>query len=252
MRIRIDLNFARALSACAILATAFAAHADRRTLVRAYEVQTQPEGNLEVEIWNDAEIPKSGVGDSLLTQRVEIEYGITDRWDLALYHVFQQGGQAGGDNLGFHLDSWRLETRYRLAERGDWPIDVMVYLEFERPADFTEPWEIEEKVILEKDFGKLALVANLVAEQRMARGDQAGHLWEVDLGARYEILPALRIGAEIWGTQETVSGQTTNTYYAGPSFSIASKKIWLQLGVGIGLNDASNQAFVRSVIGFNL
>ena len=86
MRITIGLNV---LLACAFLTPA--ARADRRTMIRAYEYMTQPQGNLELEIWNEIEAPKGGGFDQAVTvHRIELEYGLTDHWDLALYHVFAQ------------------------------------------------------------------------------------------------------------------------------------------------------------------
>ena len=241
------------LSALAGALLTLPAAADRRTMIRAYEFETQPEGNLELEIWNDVNAPKNAFEDALIIQRIELEYGITDRWDVALYHVFQQGGPAGAEDRGFHLDSWRLESRYRLAERGEWPVDVMVYLEMERPAALGEPWELEEKIILERDFGRLAVIANFVAEQKLAGGDRAGHNWEIDFGLRYDLGHLVRVGAEIWGVQQiALDGTRDIALYAGPSMSIAVKKFWLQLGAGAGLNDAAGQVQIRSVIGFNL
>jgi len=241
MRIIISFN---ALLAMTI---APAARADRRTMIRAYEYMTQPQGNLELEIWNDVDAPKEGGFDQAATlHRVELEYGVTDNWDFALYHVF---AQQPGASLKF--DSWRLETRYRLFEKNVLPLDVELYLEGERPADFTAPWEIEEKLILEKDFGRFALVANFVAAQKIMHLYD-GHAWEVDAGARYEVVPQLRLGAEFWTIQDTVAGVTTGSYYAGPSISFATSKLWLQVGAGFGLGDTSGATFVRSVIGLNL
>ena len=243
MRMRIIISFN------ALLATAIApaARADRRTMIRAYEYMTQPQGNLELEIWNDVDAPKEGGFDQAATlHRVELEYGVTDNWDFALYHVF---AQEPGASLKF--DSWRLETRYRLFEKNVLPLDVELYLEGERPADFTAPWEIEEKLILEKDFGRFALVANFVAAQKIMHLYD-GHAWEVDAGARYELVPQLRLGAEFWTIQDTVAGVTTGSYYAGPSISFATSKLWLQVGAGFGLGDTSGATFVRSVIGLNL
>ena len=241
MRIIISFN---ALLAAAIVP---AARADRRTMIRAYEYMTQPQGNLELEIWNDVDAPKEGGFDQATTlHRVELEYGVTDNWDFALYHVF---AQEPGASLKF--DSWRLETRYRLFEKNVLPLDVELYLEGERPADFTAPWEIEEKLILEKDFGRFALVANFVAAQKIMHLYD-GHAWEVDAGARYELVPQLRLGAEFWTIQDTVAGVTTGSYYAGPSISFATSKLWLQVGAGFGLGDTSGATFVRSVIGLNL
>src|SRR5438874_5781104 len=108
MRITIGLNV---LLACAFLTPA--ARADRRTMIRSYEYMTQPQGNLELEIWNEVAAPKDGGFDAaVVTPRIELEYGITDHWDIALYHVFEQAPGAS-----FKFDSWRLETRYRLFEQ---------------------------------------------------------------------------------------------------------------------------------------
>ena len=144
-----------------LLLAASAARADRRSFVRSYEYATQPQGNLELELWNDIEAPRDRGFDAAFTvHKVELEYGLTDHWDLALYHVFAQ--EAGA----FKFDSWRAETRYRFAEKGEWPVDLLLYFEVERPAAFAEPWETEEKIILAKDFGPLfrALLRN---ESRM-------------------------------------------------------------------------------------
>jgi hypothetical protein len=244
MRMRIKVS----LIATAALLCASPARADRRTLIRAYEYMTQPQGNLELEIWNDVEAPRSGFTDATIVHRLELEYGITDHWDAALYHVFESAPGAGT-----RFDSWRLESRYRFAEKGVWPIDTMVYLEVERPADFAESFEGEAKLILEKSFGNFAVVGNLVYEQQLfSAGDF--HAFEIDLGARYEVSPALRLGAEVWTTRDTTHGATEKRYFAGPSVSVATSRFWLQLGAGFGLeiDDAPGGTFVRSVLGINL
>ena len=149
--------------------------------------------------------------------RIELEYGLTDHWDLALYHVFTQEPGAS-----FRFDSWRLETRYRLFEKNVLPVDVELYFEVERPADFAEPFETEEKLILEKDFGRFALVANLVAEQKLFHAGE-GHLWEIDAGARYEVVPQLRLGAELW-TEPPERPASSNFRFAS-AFETASVRL---------------------------
>jgi hypothetical protein len=247
LRMRITIGLTVAL----LWAVAKEGRADRRTMIRAYEFQTQPQGNLELELWNDVAAPRSAFADSTIVTRVELEYGLTDRWDTALYHVFKQGGPPA-EAQPFHFESWRLETRYRLAEKGEWPVDVMLYGEIERPADFNQPFEVEEKLILEKDFGRFALVANLVGEQHLFRAD-LGRTWEVDFGARYEFMPQVRVAAEFWTTHEFVGPDVSRNYYLGPSISVATQKLWLQFGVGFGLDSAQDQKMqIRSVLGFNL
>jgi hypothetical protein len=245
MRITIGLS-----SAC-LLALAPAARADRRSFVRSYEYATQPQGNLEAELWNDVIRDSASSWDAAATEhRFELEYGLTDHWDVALYHVFTQS-----PGTSFRFDAWRLETRYRLVEKGEWPVDVLLYFEVERPAAFNQPFETEEKLILEKDFGRFALVTNIVGEQKFLHaGDK--HLWEIDVGARYELSPVLRLAAEAWTIQETTGPRplTKSTYFAGPSLSVATGKFWLQIGAGFGLplGDTESAAFIRSVLGFNL
>lgn len=246
LRMRITLVISSAL---ALLLLAPAARADRRSFIRAYEYATQPKGNLEFELWNDIEAPKQGGFDAATTlHRFELEYGLTDHWDLALYHVFAQG-----PSEPFHFDSWRLETRYRFAEKGEWPVDVMLYFEAERAPDFAQPWEVEEKLILGKDIGNFGFILNLVGEQKLFHANE-GHEFEIDLGARYEVSPALRLGVEGWTIQETVNGVTSGAWFLGPTLSVATAKVWIQLGVGFGLGigDADATAQVRSVLGFNL
>ena len=247
LRMRITIGLTVAL----LSAAAEQARADRRTMIRAYEFQTQPKGNLEFELWNTIEAPRSSFADSVLVQRAELEYGITDRLDLALYHVFERGGPAA-DFAEYHFSDWQLETRYRLAEKGEWPVDVLLYLEVERPVDFNRPFELEEKIILEKDFGRFALVGNLVGAQHLGRAD-LGRTWEVDFGARYELMPQLRVAAEFWTTHEFVGQDVSRNYYLGPSISVATQKLWFQIGAGFGLDAAQDQQMlIRSVLGFNL
>ena|SRR5712692_2210201 len=246
LRMRITIGISGALG---LLLAAPAARADRRSFIRAYEYATQPKGNLEFELWNDVLAPKAGGFDKAATEhRLELEYGLTDHWDLALYHVLTQDPDAP-----LHFDSWRMETRYRLLEKGEWPVDVMLYFEVERPAVFADPWETEEKLILAKDIGPWGLVANLVAEQKFLHARDK-HLYEIDLGARYELSPALRVGAEAWTIQQTIAGATKGSWFLGPSISVAAAKIWVQLGVGFGLGagDTDASVEVRSVLGFNL
>ena len=253
LRMRITI----ALSIIVALAAAPAARADRRSFVRAYEYATQPKDNLELEIWNEVVGPTEGpFADARTVHRLELEYGLTDHWDLALYHTFLQGGplDAGGARPGLTFDAWQLESRYRLAEKGEWPVDVMLYLEAERPADFDAPWELEEKLILAKDIGSFGLVANLVAEQKLLSG--RGFRMELDLGARYELVPAVRVGVEAWAIQERFAAGLTDTrYFAGPSLSLASKRVWVQIGAGFGVplgGVETSLPFIRSVLGFNL
>ena len=73
----------------ALLVVPAIAHADRRAFTFTYEYPTQPQGNIEVELWNTQ--VRDGLGDdggtSAVEQQIEIEYGITDRTSISLYQT---------------------------------------------------------------------------------------------------------------------------------------------------------------------
>ena len=74
-----------------------------------------------------------------------------------------------------------------------------------------------------------------------------------DFGARYELMPQLRVAAEFWTTHEFVGQDVSRNYYLGPSISVATQKLWFQIGAGFGLDAAQDQQMqIRSVLGFNL
>jgi hypothetical protein len=90
-----------------------------------------PEGQTEVEIystWNRATWADGAVEKHDL--QLELEHGITDRWDVSLYHVFARPGRRRPPCL--MLSEMKLRSRYRFAERGELPVDVLAYGELIR------------------------------------------------------------------------------------------------------------------------
>src|SRR5438034_334392 len=132
-----------------------AAHADRRAFIRTYEYQTMPKGGLDLELWNTQARPRWDDAATGQEWKLETEYGITDHWDLAIYQIFSQ--DPGGP---FAYSATSLESRYRFAERGELPVDVLAYMEVNKPLA-EDGVELEWKLILAKDFGSVTANANL-------------------------------------------------------------------------------------------
>ena len=92
------------------------------------------------------------------------------------------GRASGLDEHGFHLDSSRLETRYRFFNEDTLPIDIAVSGEVNtnRDAQGHQIVGIEPRLILSKDFGKLNLTTNLAEEFPFNRHSpakqQLGHI----------------------------------------------------------------------------
>ena len=95
------------------LGLAAPSHADRRSYVWTYEYKTMPKGMMELEYYQTLEFPDTNnTKVSTWKQNVELEYGLTDRWDVSIYQNFKQANIASGGT--FSYDGFKVRTRYRL------------------------------------------------------------------------------------------------------------------------------------------
>jgi hypothetical protein len=235
----------------AISLTSSLAYADRRSFTYTYEYATAPKGQTEVEVWHtqSRDTWKSS-SPQRFEQILEIEHGITDRWDAAMYTVFKQvASPDAAQARSFGLDAVKLESRYRFAERGEWPVDTVAY--FEVAKDFGKGvYELEAKAIAARDFDRLTVAANLIGEVEVGR-DVAETELELGFaaGATYELSPALRLGAETWGGY----GEGETRVAIGPALSLApSSRFWFALTTGFGVTEISDKLTGRLIMGFAL
>jgi len=233
-----------------VLATQTAS-ADVRSFTQTYEYSTTPEGKTDLELWH-TQGRRTWDTDTAQTfeQIAEIEYGITDKWDLAFYSVFAQStGDAMIPGESFHFAQTKLETRYRLAERGEWPVDTLLYLELGK--DFGQSiYEIEGKVIGARDFDRLTVAGNLIGEIEAGK-DVAETELSVGFaaGAAYQIASKLRFGAETWGAFEEEEMQ----WSVGPALSAQpGGNLWIALTAGFGLTDEADAFSARAILGIAL
>jgi hypothetical protein len=239
------------LAAAALIALPTASRADRRYYGETYNAVTAPKGSLDAELWSTYyEPPRETSGAPWLWRhQLELETGITDRWDVAVYGVARQI-----ESQDLEFEAVKLETRYALAAPGTWFVDPVLYFEAQKSFVDDKPWSIEEKLILGKDVGRLNLSLNLASEQEFEGGDTEVE-WEYAFGASWELVPALRLGAEIFGNaaEEEVSPgveEMETQLWAGPAVSLAWGKAWLVLAAGLALNDASDAFRARAILAY--
>jgi hypothetical protein len=237
------------------LAVPSIAYADRRSFTRTYEYQTMPDGETELEIYSTHVKQHLGDGPSVREYELmlEVEHGITDRWDVSLYHVFEQSsGPATEDNESFHFSEIKLRTRYRFSDRGEWPVDVLLYAEGVKVFG-AGIWEGEGKVILARDISDLTIAVNAIGEVKI---DPAADEPEVEAGwaagLTYELTPEWKLGGESWGAAE-VEHTDELAAYAGPAASWApSTSFWITGTTGFGLTDHSDDFSVRLLLGLHI
>lgn len=246
-----------------VLALASTAHADRRAFVHTYEYMTIAGGDVELEVWNTQS--RAGFGDdsgtSFFDLQLEIEYGITDHWDIALYQVIAQtDGPTPMESEGLHFSETKLETRYRFAERGELPVDTVAYFEIAKGFGETH-WEFEPKIILARDFGRASVALNLIPELELEEEVDAMGETELELefepgwalGATYELMPALKLGGETFGSLSSPGNNNDLFWWIGPSVGWApSPKLWVAATAAVGLTDNSDDLLVRFIVGLGI
>jgi len=222
---------------------AVTASADRRQFVWTYGYQTMPAGSAEFEHYFGYKLADRDFrDDGQYSHQLEIEVGITDRWDISVYQKFAQV-----NNSGFEYDGFKLRTRYRLFESGQYPVDPLLYLEVKRSADHADPTEVEGKLILARNYQQFFSAFNLVTERALGSGYEWE--WKYDIGVGYQVIPAFSFGIESKGNFE--SGAEARQAL-GPTFSVARGTVWLSAGVLFPLNKYSSDMEFRYILGIFL
>jgi len=241
------------------LAASFAAvpaHADRRAYATTYEAVTAPKGELDVEMWStyarDGEV-LDGPASKGFRNMLELEYGLTDRWDLALYNLFDTTSASADTGYA----GAKLETRYRLLPAGSWILDPVIYFELQllRRGDARE--KFETKLILARDQGPWNVAFNLAAEAEHLLTSEWIPETEYALGVSRELGgPALKAGLELFGKAEKPPGESVELFaWTGPALSWATRfdaamhGLWATLGAGRGLTRSSETWYGRLVVG---
>lgn len=216
-----------------LLLMAPTASADRRTFAFTYGYMTLPKGGLEAEHYLDAKIrrrddPDTAEIESIIgadfRHQVELEYGITDRWDFGLYNVFEQK-QFGT----FTYRGAKLRTRYRIGDEGKWFIDPAIYGEL---VVYTDQVKLEEIIILAKKFYKFEVAVNLKFEQGWkTTGPDKDFKFEFipSLGFAWHITDWVAVGFEYVGKVEVEGKDVEHAHYIGPSVNFSGKRFYWSL-----------------------
>lgn len=211
------------------------AGADQRNHVWTEEYSTPGKGSAEIEFFQTAVTKDTQTRNaSDWTQQVELEYGVTDRLSASLYEVYQQNA----DSSFLTYVGYNVEIRYRIAERNELPVDILLYAEHE--VNSLEGNSFEGKLVLAKDIGKFNLAYNQIYDRPYATA-VAEH--EYAAGVSYEIVPWFRIGVESKGSY------TEDEYAVGPTLAWMGDRIWANIGAVYALNRRTNDSEVRFLLG---
>ena len=257
-----------------VLATgSLAAEATPRPLPFTYTADTLGAGETEIENYVDltptkAEDANGNVVTYMAMQfQTEFEHGITDRLELGLYVAYQP--TPAGYQLTpmlFEGTGFKERLRWRLADAGEWPIDVALYGEV---VEYETEFELEAKVILERRFGDLRIAANAWAEREWYYAVRQQD-WELNptIGATYQVTPAFHVGVEYWMRVEFPNPPANPrpfnlgpNQFVGPTMMFDFGHLWWSTGVYARVNDIDREVqmgddygrvWARTVVGIEL
>jgi hypothetical protein len=238
-----------------VLMPAVSSFAGSRRFTYVYEVTTSPPGDIEIENWVTWKTRKpDDRGFDQVDFRHELEFGITDKFQMAVYLAdwnYHQGGSAG--EQGFTLSGSALELIYNFTNPVSDPIGLAAYQEFQ--AGYRR-FESESKLLVQKNLGRFVVAYNatLEAEWEGQGLEEQGGEFQQSLGVSYEVSPHFLFGAEAlhevafpdWSQAEK------GKFFAGPNVSIRSGKYWGTITALAQITQAGDEPDfqLRTIFGF--
>lgn len=245
----------RLLIALALLLVPATASATPQPLPFTYVYETLPKGSVELEQYADYTPLKlqNPEGASVLYGasqfQTEFEYGITNRLELGLYVTIAPTTDAV-QNLPPLTEGNGIKERLRLrlAEEGQWPVDVGLYGEL---VENERELELEAKVILQRRIGNLRIVANLWGEREYENFSIDDGDWVINptLGVTYQVTPVFHPGVEGWMRAEFPDSKPPRTFnlgpqvYVGPTMMFDFGNFWWSTGAYFRVTDVGRSPF---------
>lgn len=205
--------FAAAILALGLIATV--AHATDRRFTYSYETTTAPKGSFEYEQWFTWQ---QGDDFDKYQFRHELEFGITDQLQLGLYLFDWEHEKEDGESET-KWEGTGVELIYQLTDPNKSAFGSALY--FEAIAS-DEELELEGKLLLQKNFGPLVLVYNLIVEAEWEDDfEEEVGVWENTIGLSYQVNPNIFIGVEATHEVEFEDWSEAGHHvvYAGPNVS---------------------------------
>jgi len=252
---------------CALLLVLQAANAQ---FYKVYEYQPTEAGEIEFSLWNSY-IPSSDVyyryfgeelsRQGLLAHSLELEYGLSNRWGIALYMDFENP-KGGGLK---YVRTKALMAHYAFFDKGSRPVDIAIYLEYIfNNKDYKESEEFELRLILEKDIGPFRIDFNPIFEKKTSgSGAEEGVELNYALGIYYlnnregiyfskdlMVQPGIEFYGKM-GEAVDLKSWKDQRHYIFPTVDLfIGKRLQWHTGIGVGLTRASDDITFKSILSY--
>jgi hypothetical protein len=230
-----------------------AALAGARHFTFLYEAPTSPPGSIELENWITWERVTNPERSDDIGFRHEIEIGVTDRFQASIYFVDWSYAHDHKQSSFNYSDS-AIELIYNLTNPVIDPVGLSVYGEIKGGRQY---FELESKLIAQKNFGPLILDYNLTLDGEWAEKGLQQHQGELQqaLGASYELSPRISVGLEFlhefvfpdWRDEEKI-----RNVFVGPNIAFRHQSWFVTVtALAQATNTPGEADFkVRTIFGF--
>ena len=192
-------------------------------------------------------------GSNYFGHSLEVEYGITGNYTIALYADFQHS--AGNDFE--YIRAKAVMMHYQFLDKNALPVDLGVYLEYKPPRrmDSVKSEEIELKLILEKDIKFHRITLNPTFEKKIS-GMEVSEGVEFAFNGGYAYTKSMVFQPRLefytkMGELYDLSPFNQQQNYIFPAFDLFFGKYgqfrW-HAGVGIGLTGEAEDLVVKSIL----
>lgn len=233
------------IAAFLVLLTAFGqpAFAEKRKYVWTIEYETLAKGFAGIEYYYDIATPDFGNFEGITSERhqIELKVGMRDNWNMRVSQIFVQEPDSP-----LHHDGFMIQTRYRLGEKGSYPIDPTIIFDYSDTGDFSHHM-FHVFAALSKDLGRLNVTFNPILEiEENPVADELEYRGRYAVGVSYAVERLLNVGLEFQGSEFG--------HYLGPTISHGGSNYWIALGSGfkIGTVDEGRPEFqLRTIVGIH-
>jgi hypothetical protein len=236
-----------------ILLTVSSSFGGARHFTYLYEAPTSAPGSVELENWVTWQRGNNSARFDQVDFRHEIEIGITDRFQASIYLAdwFYVNGPS---RSGFTYSDSAIELIYNLSNPVLDPVGLSLYQEI---SVGRQHFELESKLIAQKNFGRLILDYNATLEAEWEDQGLQEHQGELQqaLGASYELSPRISLGLEFlhefvfpdWRDQ----GKIRNVF-VGPNVAFPRGNWFVTITALAQATNAPDEAdfTVRTIFGF--
>jgi hypothetical protein len=230
-----------------------AAFAGARHFTFLYEAPTSAPGSVELENWITWERVTNSEQSDQIAFRHEIEIGVTDHFQASIYLVDWFYGR-NRIQSSFNYSGSAIELIYNLTDPVIDPVGLSIYGEIKGGR---QHFELESKLIAQKNFGPLILDYNLTLEaewEEQGLQERQGELQQA-LGASYELSPRMSVGLEFlhefvfpdWREEEKI-----RNVFVGPNVAFRHQNWFVTVTALAQITNTPDEADfkVRTIFGF--